>query len=71
MNVTMSKQFEDIEANLTGDEGKMEDSKSSWFRRIKKGILTSSNEKKETPEGLWAKWARATDGDAARPDLRA
>lgn len=51
----MSKQFEDIEANLTGDDEKMDDSKSSWFRRIKKGILTSSNDKKETPEGLWSK----------------
>lgn len=51
----MSKHFEDIEANLTGEEGQTGESKSSWFRRIKKGILTSSNERKETPEGLWAK----------------
>lgn len=27
----------------------------SWFQRIKKGITTSTNEKKETPEGLWYK----------------
>lgn len=27
----------------------------SWFKRIKKGITTSTNEKKETPEGLWYK----------------
>jgi acetyl-CoA carboxylase carboxyl transferase subunit beta len=28
---------------------------STWFRRIKKGILTSTNEKKEAPDGLWYK----------------
>jgi len=28
---------------------------STWFRRIKKGILTSTEEKKDTPEGLWHK----------------
>lgn len=28
---------------------------STWFRRSKKGILTSTNEKKETPDGLWHK----------------
>ncbi|MEO6884249.1 MAG: acetyl-CoA carboxylase, carboxyltransferase subunit beta [Bacteroidia bacterium] len=27
----------------------------SWFQRIKKGITTSTREKKETPEGLWYK----------------
>ena len=26
-----------------------------WFKRIKEGITTSTNEKKETPEGLWNK----------------
>ncbi len=26
-----------------------------WFKRIKEGITTSTNEKKETPEGLWYK----------------
>lgn len=46
---------DDFEANLTGDEGQSEESKSGWFRRIKKGILTSTAEKKETPEGLWTK----------------
>lgn len=28
---------------------------STWFRRIKKGILTSTQEKKEAPDGLWHK----------------
>ncbi|WEK33976.1 MAG: acetyl-CoA carboxylase, carboxyltransferase subunit beta [Candidatus Pseudobacter hemicellulosilyticus] len=49
------KQAEDFEANLAGEEGQSEESKSSWFKRIKKGILTSTAEKKETPEGLWSK----------------
>src|SRR6202020_2699997 len=49
------KQEDDFEANLAGDEGQSEESKSGWFRRIKKGILTSTAEKKETPEGLWTK----------------
>ncbi|HEX2532162.1 MAG TPA: acetyl-CoA carboxylase, carboxyltransferase subunit beta [Chitinophagaceae bacterium] len=51
----MSKQFEDFDANLAGEEGKTEETKTSWFKRIKKGILTPSSEKKETPEGLWNK----------------
>jgi acetyl-CoA carboxylase carboxyl transferase subunit beta len=46
---------EDLEANLTGDKDKQEEGKQRWFRRIKKGILTSTSEKKETPEGLWSK----------------
>ena len=49
------KQEDDFEANLAGDDGLSEESKSSWFKRIKKGILTSTAEKKETPEGLWTK----------------
>lgn len=49
------RQDEDFEANLAGEEGHTEESKSSWFKRIKKGILTSTAEKKETPEGLWSK----------------
>ena len=28
---------------------------STWFRRNKKGILTSTEEKKETPDGIWHK----------------
>jgi acetyl-CoA carboxylase carboxyl transferase subunit beta len=51
----MMKLDDDFEANLTGDDGKSEESKTRWFKRIKKGILTSTAEKKETPEGLWTK----------------
>lgn len=28
---------------------------STWFKRIKKGILTTTQEKKEAPDGLWHK----------------
>ncbi len=51
----MAKQIEDFDANLAGEEGKTEETKSSWFKRIKKGINTKTSEKKETPEGLWVK----------------
>jgi acetyl-CoA carboxylase carboxyl transferase subunit beta len=51
----MAKQVEDFDANLAGEEGKSEETKSSWFKRIKKGINTKTSEKKETPEGLWTK----------------
>ncbi len=50
----MSKQVEDFDANLTGEEGQ-ESPRSGWFKRIKKGILTGTHEKKEVPEGLWSK----------------
>lgn len=53
--VLMAQQFEDFDANLAGEEGKTEETKTRWFKRLKKGITTPSSEKKETPEGLWAK----------------
>lgn len=28
---------------------------STWFKRIKKGVLTQTKEKRETPDGLWHK----------------
>lgn len=51
----MAKQVEDFDANLAGEEGKTEETRTSWFKRIKKGINTKTSEKKETPEGLWVK----------------
>lgn len=51
----MAQQFEDFDANLAGEEGKTEEARTTWFRRLKKGITTPSSEKKETPEGLWTK----------------
>ncbi len=46
---------EDFDVNLTGEEGMSDETRSNWFKRIKKGILTSTKEKKDAPEGLWAK----------------
>lgn len=56
----MKKELEeDIESNLTGggneEVQQQEISKSRWFTRKRKGILTSTADKKETPEGLWNK----------------
>src|SRR3954466_12873230 len=51
----MNQQYEDFDANLAGEEGKTEETKTSWFKRLKKGITTPSSEKKEAPEGLWTK----------------
>jgi acetyl-CoA carboxylase carboxyl transferase subunit beta len=46
---------EDFDANLAGEEGEAEETKRRWFKRIKKGILTSTKDKKEAPDGLWTK----------------
>ena len=51
----MIQQEEDFYANLAGEDGFAEETKSSWFKRIKKGILTSTKDKKDAPEGLWTK----------------
>lgn len=51
----MKKEEEDLDAKLTGEKEKQEEAKQRWFKRIKKGILTTTSEKKETPEGLWTK----------------
>src|SRR5215203_2810346 len=51
----MDQQIEDFDANLAGEEGKTEEAKANWFKRLKKGITTPSSEKKEAPEGLWTK----------------
>jgi len=51
----MAKNVEDFDANLAGEEGQTGETKTTWFKRIKKGITTSTADKKETPEGLWVK----------------
>lgn len=48
-------QEEDFEAKLAGEADTMGDNKINWFKRIKKGILTSTKDKKDAPEGLWIK----------------
>lgn len=37
------------------DESQKDEHMSSWFRRKEKGIQTSTEEKKDTPKGLWYK----------------
>lgn len=49
------KQEEDFDVILAGDIEQTTAQKSSWFKRIKKGILTSTKDKKDAPEGLWEK----------------
>ena len=49
------KQEEDFDAILSGDAEQTATQKSNWFKRIKKGILTSTKDKKDAPEGLWEK----------------
>ncbi len=46
---------EDIDARLGGDETLADAEKSNWFKRKKQGILTSTKDKKDAPDGLWAK----------------
>lgn len=41
---------EDFDQNLAGNT-----SQSNWFKRINKGILTSTQDKKDSPEGIWSK----------------
>lgn len=48
-------QTEDIESNLSGEEGQSGEIKPKWYKRLRKGITTSTADKKETPEGLWSK----------------
>lgn len=53
--LSMTSEYNDeFEQPLSGSNHKSEQT-GSWFRRIKKGISTSTSEKKETPDGLWTK----------------
>ena len=49
------KKEEDFDASLAGEEGPAGEMKVNWFKRMKKGILTSTKDKKDAPEGLWSK----------------
>lgn len=48
----MSKQIEDFDANLAGEDGKTEETKASWFKRMKKGINTKTSRKKKLPKAF-------------------
>jgi acetyl-CoA carboxylase carboxyl transferase subunit beta len=51
----MNNDNDEFELRLTGDESETSTQRASWFKRIKKGILTTTADKGETPEGLWSK----------------
>lgn len=52
------KKEEDFENTLSGEEnsaGQTAEQRVKWYKRKRKGITTSTADKKETPEGLWNK----------------
>jgi len=49
------KREEDFNVQLSGSMSEPETSSNSWFKRRKKGISTSTADKKEAPDGLWTK----------------
>lgn len=49
------RDLDDFAASLGGGEPEGDEEKRSWFQRIKKGITTSTKDKKEAPDGLWTK----------------
>lgn len=49
------KDIDDFATSLGGGGTEGDDEKQNWFRRIKKGITTSTKDKKEAPDGLWTK----------------
>lgn len=52
------KRDADIDTNLSGEETEetaAAEQRTKWYKRFRKGITTSTADKKETPEGLWSK----------------
>ena len=45
----------DIPENVSEQQNTDGEQRGGWFRRFRKGITTSTADKKETPEGLWNK----------------
>ncbi len=50
----MNQEFDPLDGMEPTSNGKSE-AAGSWFKRIKKGISTSTAEKKEAPDGLWTR----------------
>ena len=48
-------QEDEFSAQLSGSLPEQETTSNSWFKRRKRGISTSTSEKKEAPDGLWTK----------------
>jgi len=58
----MAEQEDELSASLSGNEDVSKESsatgneaRSKWYKRLRKGITTSTAEKREMPEGLWSK----------------
>jgi acetyl-CoA carboxylase carboxyl transferase subunit beta len=58
----MAEQEDELSASLSGNEDISKESsatsneaKQKWYKRLRKGITTSTAEKREMPEGLWSK----------------
>jgi acetyl-CoA carboxylase carboxyl transferase subunit beta len=56
----MAEQEDELSESLSGDDLSKDspgsgDSKTKWYKRLRKGITTSTSEKREMPEGLWSK----------------
>ena len=56
----VKKETPDTDAALAGDPSTVSNTpspeeKKKWYQRLRKGITTSTSEKKEMPEGLWSK----------------
>ena len=51
----MKEEVDDFREKLSGEESEESGNKRSWFKRIQKGITTSTKDKKEAPDGLWTK----------------
>jgi acetyl-CoA carboxylase carboxyl transferase subunit beta len=52
------KKEEDFDTSLSGEDGSTVqhgEPRQKWYKRLRKGITTSTADKKETPEGLWNK----------------
>lgn len=56
----MAEQDDELGNSLSGGDTSNEsaasnDARSKWYKRLRKGITTSTSEKREMPEGLWSK----------------
>ena len=56
----MAEQDDELNESLSGDDVSREntasgEAKTKWYKRLRKGITTSTSEKREMPEGLWSK----------------
>ena len=56
----MAEQEDELNESLSGDDISKEntasgEARTKWYKRLRKGITTSTSEKREMPEGLWSK----------------